>query len=68
MKSDLHDVSVIFQHQTERAVCVRDVEDGSDIWIPLSQCQIDAPDGNLRRGGVATLTASENLLTEKGLI
>lgn len=65
MKSDLKDIEVIFQHATERAVCVRADEDGEDIWIPLSGCEVE---GDRRRGGVVTLTASERLLTEKGLI
>lgn len=65
MKSDLKDIEAIFQHATERAVCVRAVEGGEDIWIPLAACEVD---GDRRRGGVVTLTASEHLLFEKGLI
>ena len=65
MKSDLHDVEVIYQAATERAVCVRADEDGEDVWLPLSQCEVS---GATRRGGVVTLTASERLLTEKGLV
>lgn len=69
MKSDLHDVDVLFQHQTERAVCIRNDADGDDIWIPKSQCEIEAQDGGeLRRGCIATLTAPENMLIEKGLV
>lgn len=72
MRSDLHDIDVIFQHRTERAVCIRAVEDGPDIWIPLSQCEIAPKDadllGGLARGRVATLTAPERVLNEKGLL
>lgn len=72
MRSDLHDIAVIYQHQTERAVCVREVEDGPDIWIPLSQCEIAPRDadllGGLSRGRAAILTAPEGVLREKGLI
>lgn len=68
MKSNLHDISVIFQHLTERAVCIRETEAGADIWIPLSQCEIEARDGDLQRGCVAVLTAAEPVLLEKGLI
>ena len=65
MKSDLTDIDVIFQHATDRAVCVRAEEGGDDIWIPLSVCEVE---GDRRRGGVVTLTASERLLTERGLV
>jgi len=65
MKSDLTDIDVIFQHATDRAVCVRAEEGGGDVWIPLSVCEVE---GDRRRGGVVTLTASERLLTERGLV
>lgn len=72
MRSDLHDLDVIFQHMTERAVCIRETEDGPDIWIPLSLCEIAPKDtdllGGLSRGRVATLTAPERVLLEKGLL
>lgn len=65
MRSDLCDVQVIFQHQTAKAVCVRETEDGEDVWIPLSTCEIDPADP--ARGQTITLTAPERVLTEKGL-
>lgn len=69
MKSDLIDLNVIFQTQTERAVCVREDEDGRDIWIPKSQCEISPVEGNeLRRGKLAMLTAPETILFEKEMI
>lgn len=69
MRSDLHDLAVIFQHRTPAAVCVRETEDSADAWFPLSAVEIEAQDGgHLRRGCVAILTAPERLLTEKGLI
>lgn len=69
MRSDIHDIDVIFQHQTERAVCIRETEGGDDIWLPKSSCEIEAKDGgDLGRGCVATLTAREGVLIEKGLI
>jgi hypothetical protein len=69
MRSDLHDVEVIFIHATERAVCIRAQEGGREVWIPKSQCEIatDAG-GEPRRGRIATLTAPEGVLLEKGLI
>ncbi|WP_298623878.1 MULTISPECIES: hypothetical protein [Pseudomonadota] len=65
MKSDLIDIEVIYQTRTERAVCVREIEDGEDVWLPLSQVEVDGP---FRRGGTVTLTGPERLLTEKGLL
>jgi hypothetical protein len=66
VKSDLIDISVQFQHQTDAAVCVRAVEDGPDIWIPKSQCEIlqTAP----RRGHYILLTTDEATATDKGLV
>lgn len=68
MRSNLHDITVIFQHQTELAVCIRETEDRPDVWFPKSEVEIEAADGDLRRGCVARLTAPERLLIEKGLI
>ncbi|MEC9432130.1 MAG: hypothetical protein VYD87_04405 [Pseudomonadota bacterium] len=66
MKSDLMDVSVLYQHRTLRAVCVRQTLDGDDIWFPLSQVEV-YPAEPLMRGEAVTLTAPLRLLTEKGL-
>ena len=65
MKSTLCDIEVIYQTETERAVCVREDERTDDTWLPKAECEID---GTLERGTVVTLTAPEWLLTEKGLI
>lgn len=66
MKSDLVDISVQFQHQTEAAVCIRETEDGPDIWIPKSRCEIQQTDP--RRGHYVLLTTDEATATEKGLV
>ncbi|PJN96849.1 hypothetical protein CNY89_00120 [Amaricoccus sp. HAR-UPW-R2A-40] len=69
MRSDIEEVDVIFQHQTDRAVCVREDEDGDDIWLPLSQIEIEAKNTpELRRGCVAVVSGPEWLLTDKGLL
>lgn len=65
MRSDLADIEVIFQTETERAVCIRDEDGGADVWIPKSLCEVE---GDRLRGRTVTLTASERLLTEKGLV
>ena len=71
-RSDIHDVRVIYQTATDRAVCVRETEDGPDIWIPLSLCEIAPSEadllGGLARGRTAILTAQEHTLIEKGLL
>ena len=66
MKSDIVEISVQFQHQTEAAVCVKAVEDGPDIWIPKSRCEILQTDP--RRGHYVLLTTDEYTATEKELI
>ena len=72
MKSDLHDIEVIFQTATDRAICVHRHEGDADIWIPLATCEIDRdlrdPFRRPQRGDLVTLTAPERVLTEKGLV
>ncbi|PJN96858.1 hypothetical protein CNY89_00165 [Amaricoccus sp. HAR-UPW-R2A-40] len=69
MRSDIEEVDVIFQTMTDRAVCVRGDEDGEDIWLPLSQVEIEDMEGReLRRGRPAILSGPEWLLTDKGLL
>lgn len=65
-KSNLVDLSVQFQHQTEGAVCIREVEGGPDIWIPKSRCQIEQT--NPLRGHYVLLTTDEDMAAEKGLV
>lgn len=66
MKSNLLDISVQFQHQTEDAVCIREIENGPDIWIPKSRCEILQT--KPMRGNYVLLTTDENTAIEKGLI
>lgn len=76
MKSDLVDVDVIYQTETEKAVCVREHETATkDIWIPKSQCQFyrkaagnDASQLPARRGCIISLTAPASVLEDKGLV
>lgn len=66
MKSDLQDIDVIYQTETEKAFCVRaDEASKKDVWVPKSQCEVE---GNRIRGGKVTLTASEQTLIDKGLV
>ncbi len=66
MKSPLYDVRVVFQHQTDKAICVRLDSIAKPVWIPKSQCQMDPENPELNQ--VVTLTAPERVLTEKGLV
>ena len=66
MKSTIFDIEVQFQHQTDDAVCVRETEDGEDIWLPKSRCEI-YPQTPVR-GQYVTLTSDEATLMEKGLV
>lgn len=66
MKSNITDIEVQFQHQTDAAVCIRETEDGDDIWIPKSRCEIDP--AQPVRGQFVTLTSDEGTLQEKGLV
>lgn len=67
MKSDLCDIQVIYMRSTEKAVCVKG-DNGVDVWIPKSQCEIETYDYVPRWGSVVTLTAPESVLLEKNLL
>ena len=67
MKSNLIDVSVIFVHQTEKGLAIKqDEEEDKVIWLPLSQIEIDPPDP--KRGNGITVTMEEWLAKDKQLI
>lgn len=69
MKSNLQDIEVIFQTQTDKAVCVRTDEASKvDVWIAKSQCVFDGANVPPRRGDVVILTAPQPVLEEKGLV
>ena len=62
----LAEVEAIYQTATDRAVCVhRDEKDREDIWLPLAAIDLT---GSFRRGQVVTISASERLLIDKGLL
>jgi hypothetical protein len=64
-RSNIEDVRVQFQHQTEAAVCVRANEAGADLWIPKSVCEINPSEP--MRGQIVTLTSDEDTLADNGL-
>ena len=68
-RSNLIDLQVIYQTSTERAVCVRETEDGPDVWLPLSEVEVYRDDeARPARGDVVTLTGPEWLMVRKGLL
>ena len=61
------ELEFIYQTQTDRAVCVREDEDGEDVWLPLSQVSLDEltePD----RGDAITIVGPQWLFEAKGLL
>lgn len=64
------EISAIYQTETPNAVCVREVEDGPDVWLPKSEIEVepDIPSLPLERGAVVTVTGPEWLLEDRGLI
>ena len=65
MRSNIIDLEVIFIHATEKAVLVKAEEDSDEIWLPLSQVEID---GFEQRGEVVTISLPQPLAEEKGLV
>lgn len=69
MRSDIVDVQVIYQHATDRAVCVRsDEKSTKDVWLPLSLVELDFLGKERRRGVVVEVSGPESLFEEKELI
>ncbi len=66
MKPNKVELSVQFQCQTETDVCIRAVEDGPDIWLPKSSCEILQT--KPCRGHYVLLTTDEHTAAEKELI
>lgn len=59
------EVSVTFKRETDRAILINDGD--KDIWLPKSQCSIDAEDFP-EDGETCELLVAEWLAKEKGLI
>lgn len=64
------EIAAIYQTENPIAVCVRETEDGPDVWLPASQVEVEPAVQSLplERGSVVTVTAPEWLLVERGLI
>lgn len=63
-------VTVLFQTTSDSAVCVREHEDGPDIWLPLSQVEFEKTRGSgaPERDDVIRLSAPEWLLNDRGML
>jgi len=64
MKSDLVDLDVTILQRTERAARVRDHETGTEVWLPLSQVEIEPSEDGTHH--IATMP--EWLAVEKELV
>lgn len=67
MRKYVWDIELVFQCRTERAICVRAEGSKEDIWLPLSQVEVEPQEG-LVRGSLVMITAPQGLLEEKGLV
>ncbi|MFT3973291.1 MAG: hypothetical protein QM699_07540 [Amaricoccus sp.] len=64
------EIAAIYQAETPLGVCIREVENGPDIWLPISAVEVE-PENEalaLERGVVVKVTAPEGLLLKMGLI
>lgn len=59
--------TVRFQTRTILAVCVHAERSDEDVWLPLSQVDLDPP-APLMRGEEITVYADERVLKQKGLL
>lgn len=65
-KTGIVELLVLYQHATERAICVRsDEQSKTDVWLPLSMVEVH---GEKVRGKVVTIVGPESLFIEKELI
>lgn len=65
MRSNIHDVSVLFECETPAAIGVRAQEGAALVWLPFSEIEVS---GARLRGAVVEVTAEDWLLKREGLI
>lgn len=63
MRSNIIDVHVLIQHETEKAVLVRGDEEADPVWLPKSQIELES-----LGAGLGIVTLPEWLAQERGLI
>jgi hypothetical protein len=66
MRSDLIDLSLFLEHETEQAILVHDGDDKKKaVWLPKSACEVER---DIMRPRLITVTLPERLAIEKGLV
>ena len=71
-KKELHDISLIFLHETDKALLVTDGLTDADgrqkkFWLPKSQVETETPIIDMEPGKAYTFTLPTWLVEEKGL-
>ena len=64
-KSNVADYDLLYQAETDKALCVRRSEEGDDFWLPKSQIEIDGKEH--RRGQVISVTIPDWLAEKNDL-
>ena len=65
MKSNLIDITVEIEAETDKAVLVHEGDKSKAVWLPRSQIEIEK---NALNGGIYEITLPEWLALDKGLI
>jgi len=65
MRSDLIDLSLFLEHETEKAILVHDGDKKKAVWLPKSACEVER---DAARPRFVTVTLPERLAIEKGLV
>lgn len=69
MSRETTEIEAIYQTATERAVCIREVEDSPDMWLPITEIEVATKSGREpKRGDVVTITGPEWLFEDRGLL
>jgi hypothetical protein len=66
MNTRIVDLEVVYQTQTDGAICFNEDEDGEDLWVPLSLAEMEPE--NPSRGDDVTITVPEWWALQEGLI
>jgi hypothetical protein len=64
-RNDTDTYDLIYQTETEKAICVREMPDAEDVWLPKSQ--IDYEEG-AERGDTIVVEIPDRLAEDKGLV
>lgn len=68
-RSNIHDITVLFETETDKAFGVKEYEGAPTVFFPKSKSECVPHEGSmLVKGKPCQITAEEWLLEEKGLI